>query len=81
MRDLAERCGITYRKSLTLKFSLFLLSPVELTDGRGGGRGAESYDSQKEPGPLSINHSILSDHYSHFWIMVIAAICFVIWRV
>ncbi len=35
------------------------VSPVELTDGRGGGRGTKSYDLEKAwP---SINYSILSD--------------------
>ncbi len=39
----------------------FCLSPVELTDRRGGGRGAKSYDRRKAwP---SINHLILSAVY------------------
>ncbi len=48
--------------SRCLSFSSFLchVSPVDLTDGRGGsGRGAKSYDREKAW--TSINHSILSD--------------------
>ncbi len=71
-------------KKLPLMFSLSqssCVSPVELIDGRGGSARSRIILQPKRAWPSLYKsyHLILSDHYSHFWIMVIAAICFVIW--
>jgi hypothetical protein len=55
--------ALSYQQVVSISQSTCVL-PVELTDGReggrlGGGRGAKSYDREKAWS--SINHSILSD--------------------
>ncbi len=53
----------TQQQIVSLSQSSYM-SPVELTDGRGDGRGARSYDGEKAwP---SINYSVLSGYICYF---------------